>query len=228
MKIVIAEKASAAAINLFREEKAWQVVTAEQINSNLPEHVRDADALLVRSAVDVNADLLSHAQKLRVIGRAGVGVDNIDLDAATKRGIAVMNTPGGNAVAVAEHTLGLMLTMARFLSRADQTTRAGKWEKKSLQGTELRGKTLGIVGLGRVGLEVARRAKAFGMKVMAYDPFVSQQLARDLEIELTELDALYAAADYISLHVCLTPQTQGMINAAALAKAKTGVRLVNC
>ena len=152
MKIVIAEKTSPAAIALFREEPSWTVITADDIKSNLPEHVRDADALVVRSAVQVDPALLSHAQKLRVIGRAGVGVDNIDLDAATKRGIAVMNTPGGNAVAVAEHTLGLMLTMARFLSRADHTTRAGKWEKKSLQGTELRGKTLGIVGLGRVGL----------------------------------------------------------------------------
>jgi D-3-phosphoglycerate dehydrogenase len=151
MKIVIAEKTSPAAIALFREEPSWTVITADDIKSNLPEHVRDADALVVRSAVQVDPVLLSHAQKLRVIGRAGVGVDNIDLDAATKRGIAVMNTPGGNAVAVAEHTLGLMLAMARFLSRADQTTRAGKWEKKSLQGTELRGKALGIVGLDGLG-----------------------------------------------------------------------------
>ena len=190
--------------------------------------VRDADALVVRSATDVNAKLIDAAQKLRVIGRAGVGVDNVDTDAATRKGIVVMNTPGANAIAVAEHTLGLMLSLARFIPRADQTTRAGKWEKKSLQGTELRSKTLGIVGLGRVGVEVAHRAKAFGMKVLAYDPFVSQQLARDLEIELSELDALYASSDYISLHVGLTPQTQGMINPAALAKMKKGVRLVNC
>jgi D-3-phosphoglycerate dehydrogenase / 2-oxoglutarate reductase len=139
-----------------------------------------------------------------------------------------MNTPGANAIAVAEHTLGLMLSLARFIPKADQTTRAGKWEKKSLQGTELRGKTLGIVGLGRVGVEVARRAKAFGMKVLAYDPFVSQQLARDLDIELVALDSLYAASDYLSLHVGLTPQTNGMINAASIAKMKKGVRLVNC
>jgi len=186
MKIVIAEKTSPAAIALFREEPGWDVLTADDIKGNLPEHVRDADALVVRSAVQVDAALLAHAQKLRVIGRAGVGVDNIDLDTATKRGIAVMNTPGGNAVAVAEHTLGLMLTMARFLSRADQTTRAGKWEKKSLQGTELRGKTLGIVGLGRVGLEVARRAKAFEMELIAHDPFVSTSVARDLGIAVRD------------------------------------------
>ena len=228
MKIVIAEKASLAAINLFREEQEWQVVTAEQINSNLAEQVRDADALLVRSAVDVNADLLSHATKLRVIGRAGVGVDNIDLEAATRRGIAVMNTPGANAVAVAEHTFALMLALARHLSRADATTRAGKWEKKSLQGSELRGKTLGIVGLGRVGLEVAKRARAFGMEVVAHDPFVAATVAREVAIKLVALEELYPAADYLTLHVGLTPQTAGMINVDSLRNMKRGSRLVNC
>lgn len=227
MKILIAEKVSPAALKVFRDEPDFEIVTNEQMGDVITA-VRDADALVVRSATDVNAKLIDAAQKLRVIGRAGVGVDNVDTDAATRKGIVVMNTPGANAIAVAEHTLGLMLSLARFIPRADQTTRAGKWEKKSLQGTELRGKTLGIVGLGRVGVEVARRAKAFGMKVIAYDPFVSQQLARDLEIELSNLDALYAASDYISLHVGLTPQTQGMINAAAVAKMKKGVRLVNC
>ena len=227
MKILIAEKVSPAALKVFRDEPDFEIVTSEQMG-DVTTAVRDADALVVRSATDVNAKLIDAAQKLRVIGRAGVGVDNVDTDAATRKGIVVMNTPGANAIAVAEHTLGLMLSLARFIPRADQTTRAGKWEKKSLQGTELRGKTLGIVGLGRVGVEVARRAKAFGMKVIAYDPFVSQQLARDLEIELSGLDPLYAASDYISLHVGLTPQTQGMINAAALTKMKKGIRLVNC
>ena len=227
MKILIAEKVSPAALKVFRDEPDFEIVTSDQMG-DVTTAVRDADALVVRSATDVNAKLIDAAQKLRVIGRAGVGVDNVDADAATRKGIVVMNTPGANAIAVAEHTLGLMLSLARFIPRADQTTRAGKWEKKSLQGTELRGKTLGIVGLGRVGVEVARRAKAFGMKVIAYDPFVSQQLARDLEIELSGLDPLYAASDYISLHVGLTPQTQGMIKAAALAKMKKGVRLVNC
>lgn len=227
MKILIAEKVSSAALKVFRDEPDFEIVTNEQMGDVMTA-VRDADALVVRSATDVNSKLIDAAQKLRVIGRAGVGVDNVDTDAATRKGIVVMNTPGANAIAVAEHTLGLMLSLARFIPRADQTTRAGKWEKKSLQGTELRGKTLGIVGLGRVGVEVARRAKAFGMKVIAYDPFVSQQLARDLEIELSALDPVYAASDYISLHVGLTPQTQGMINASALAKMKKGVRLVNC
>ncbi|HVH87659.1 MAG TPA: phosphoglycerate dehydrogenase [Terriglobales bacterium] len=227
MKILIAEKVSPAALKVFRDEPDFEVVTHEQMG-DIATAVRDADALVVRSATDVNAKLIDATQKLRVIGRAGVGVDNVDADAATRKGIVVMNTPGANAIAVAEHTIGLMISLARFIPKADQTTRAGKWEKKSLQGTELKGKTLGIIGLGRVGVEVARRAKAFGMKVLAYDPFVSQQLARDLEIELTGLDPLYATSDYISLHVGLTPQTAGMINAASIAKMKKGVQLVNC
>src|SRR5438045_6731701 len=192
MKIIVAEKVAANAIQLLREEPGWAVVTHEQLNGDLAGALSEADALIVRSAVDVNADLLRHAGKLRVIGRAGVGVDNIDLEAATKAGIAVMNTPGANAVAVAEHTLALMLALARHICRADSTTRAGKWEKKSLQGTELRGKTLGIVGLGRVGLEVAKRARAFGMRIVAHDPSVAAAMAREHEIELAELDEVYA------------------------------------
>src|SRR5256885_3286988 len=184
MKIVVAEKISSKALELLKQEKEWQVMTAEQVQGNLLSHVADADALIVRSAVDVNASVIDAAKKLRVVGRAGVGVDNIDSEAATRRGIVVMNTPGANAVAVAEHTLGLMLGLARFIPRADQTTRSGKWEKKSLQGRELRGKTLGIIGLGRIGIEVARRAKAFAMETIAYDPFVSANVGKDLGITL--------------------------------------------
>ncbi len=228
MKVVIAEKISPAAVDVFREEPRWTLVTPEQINSDLPVHLENAEALIVRSALMVDAKMLDHARKLRVIGRAGVGVDNIDLDAATKKGIAVMNTPGANAVAVAEHTLGLMLALARHLPRANELTRAGKWEKKSLQGTELRCKALGIVGLGRVGMEVARRAKSFGMDLLAHDPFISASVAADLGVRLATLDQVYAAADYLSLHVGLTPQTEGMINADALAKLKRGVRIINC
>jgi D-3-phosphoglycerate dehydrogenase len=228
MKIVIAEKVAANAVQVLKDEPGWTVITHEQLNGDLPGALADADALIVRSAVDVNAQMLRAGKKLRVIGRAGVGVDNIDLDAATKAGIAVMNTPGANAVAVAEHTLALMLGLARHISRADATTRAGKWEKKSLQGTELRGKTLGIIGLGRVGMEVARRAKAFDMKIVAHDPFVGAGVAREHGIELAELEDVYAAADYLSLHVGLTPQTTGMINEKSLARMKNGVRIVNC
>jgi len=227
MKIVVAEKISGSAVDLLREPN-WVVVTADQLDGNLPAHLETADALIVRSAVQVNAELLAKAPKLRVIGRAGVGVDNIELEPATRQGIAVMNTPGANAVAVAEHTLAMMLAMARHLCRADALTHAGKWEKKSLQGTELRGKTLGIVGLGRIGMEVARRARAFAMAVIAHDPFVSTAVAKEQGIKMATLEEVYAAADYLTLHVGLTPQTTGMINAASLKKMKGGIRVVNC
>jgi D-3-phosphoglycerate dehydrogenase len=227
LKIVIAEKISAAAAEELKEP-GWTVLTADQLDGKLSEHLESADALIVRSAVHADAALLSHAKKLRVVGRAGVGVDNIDLDAATRQGIAVMNTPGANAVAVAEQTLGMMLAMARHLCRADALMHAGRWEKKSLQGTELRGKTLGIAGLGRIGMEVARRARAFGMEIVGHDPFVAVSVAKEQAIRLVSLDELYAAADYITLHVGLTPQTAGMINEASLKKMKKGVRLVNC
>lgn len=227
MKIIVAEKISSSAIAQL-EEPGWTVLTADQLDGKLTEQLASADALIVRSAVQADAKLLEHADKLRVIGRAGVGVDNIDLEAATHKGIAVMNTPGANAVAVAEQTIGMMLAMARHLCRADRLMHAGKWEKKSLQGTELRGKTLGIIGLGRVGMEVARRAKAFGMDLWGHDPFVSLAVAKEQGIRLASRDEVFAAADYITLHVGLTPQTAGMINQGSLAKMKKGVRLVNC
>jgi D-3-phosphoglycerate dehydrogenase len=226
MKIVVAEKIAPAALDLLRAESGWTVATPEK--DALAIALADADALLVRSAVFVDGAMMDKAPNLRVIGRAGVGVDNIDLDAATKRGIAVMNTPGGNAIAVAEHTLALMLALARHLTRADSTTHAGKWEKKSLQGTELRAKTLGIVGLGRVGMEVAKRAAAFGMKVIAHDPYVAAGLAQPLQITLASLDDVFQQADYLTLHVGLTPQTQGMVNAQRMATMKKGARLINC
>ena len=227
MKIIVAEIISASAVAQL-QEPGWTVITADQLDGKLAEHLESADALIVRSAVQVDVRLLQHANKLRVIGRAGVGVDNIDLEEATHKGIAVMNTPGANAVAVAEQTLGMMLAMARHLCRADALMHAGKWDKKSLQGTELRGKTLGVIGLGRVGMEVARRARAFGMELVAHDPFVSVAVAKEQGIRLAGLEDLYGAADYITLHVGLTPQTTGMINEASIAKMKKGVRLVNC
>jgi D-3-phosphoglycerate dehydrogenase len=227
VKIIVAEKISASAVAQL-QEPGWTVLTADQLDGKLAEHLDSADALIVRSAVQADSKLLAHANRLRVIGRAGVGVDNIDLEAATHKGIAVMNTPGANAVAVAEQTLGMMLAMARHLCRADALMHARKWEKKSLQGTELRGKTLGIVGLGRIGMEVARRARAFGMELVGHDPFVSVAVAKEQGIRLAALDEVYASADYITLHVGLTPQTVGMINGDSLSKMKKGVRLVNC
>jgi len=228
MKIVLAEKVSPATLAVFQQEPGWQIVTHDQIKNGLAAELADADALVVRSAVQVDAKLLESAPRLRVIGRAGVGVDNIDIPAATHSGIVVMNTPGANAVAVAELTLGLMVSMARFVPRANATMHAGKWEKKSLQGSELRGKTLGIVGLGRVGLEVARRAAGFGMDILGYDPFVAPVIARENNVTLVPIDQIFKESDYLTLHVGLTSQTEGLINATSLKIMKKGIRIVNC
>ena len=229
MKIVIAEKVSPATLAILQGEPGWNVVTADAIPAGgLPDALADADALIVRSAVQADPALLAHAPKLRLIGRAGVGVDNIDTAEATRRGIVVMNTPGANAVAVAELTLGLMISMARSIPRANSGMHEGRWDKKTLQGTELRGKTLGIVGLGRIGLEVARRARAFGMTLIGYDPFVAPVIARENDVTLVGIDDLFEDSDYLSLHVGLTPQTEGLINKTSLAIMKPGVRIVNC
>src|ERR1700692_436843 len=216
MKIVLAEKVSPATLAVFAAESGWEVLTHDQLPDGLPAALADADALVVRSAVQVDDALMEHAPKLRVIGRAGVGVDNIDAEAATRRGVVVMNTPGANAVALADLTIGLMLALARKLPTANNTMHAGKWEKKSLQGAELRGKTLGILGLGRIGLEVARRARGFGLEIIGSDPFVSAAVARENGIRLVSLDEVIAGSDYITLHVGLTPQTTGVINARSL------------
>jgi D-3-phosphoglycerate dehydrogenase / 2-oxoglutarate reductase len=228
MKVVLAEKVSPATLAVFAAEPEWEVVTHDKLAGGLAGALADADALVVRSAVQVDDALLEHAPRLRVIGRAGVGVDNIDAEAATRRGIVVMNTPGANAVAVAELTLGLMIALARKLSSATNGMHAGKWDKKNLQGSELRGKTLGILGLGRVGLEVARRARGFGLEIVGADPFVTAAVARENGIALVSLDELFAKADYLTLHVGLTPQTAGIVNARTLAAMKPGVRIINC
>ncbi len=228
MKIVLAEKVSPATLAVFQQEPGWKIVTPDQIKDGLAAELADADALVVRSAVQADAKLLESAPKLRVIGRAGVGVDNIDTDASTRKGIVVMNTPGANAIAVAELTIGLMVALARSIPRATSTMHAGKWEKKTLQGQELRGKTLGIVGLGRIGLEVARRARSFGMDLIGYDPFIAPVIARENGVTLVPIDEIFRRSDYLTLHVGLTPQTEGLINATSLAVMKKGVRIINC
>jgi D-3-phosphoglycerate dehydrogenase len=228
MKIVLAEKVSPATLAVFAAEPGWDVKTHDQLPEGLAAALADTDALVVRSAVQVDDALMEKAPKLRVIGRAGVGVDNIDAEAATRRGIVVMNTPGANAVAVAELTIGLMLALARKLPAANASMHAGKWDKKNLQGAELRGKTLGILGLGRIGMEVAKRAKGFGLEILGSDPFVPAAVAREAGIKLVTLDELIAGSDYLTLHVGLTPQTTGVINAKTLAKMKKGVRIINC
>jgi len=226
MKVLVAEPVSPAALEVLHAQKGWNIVVSDP--KGYAEHLADCDALLVRSAVKVNRSVLDKAPKLRVIGRAGVGVDNVDLPAATSAGVLVMNTPGGNAVSVAEHTLALMLSLARMIPQATASTTGGKWEKKKFLGTELRGKTLGVLGMGSIGREVVLRAKAFAMRVIAHDPYVNPQAAGDLGTELVSIDQLYAESDYISLHTALTSDTEKMINAAAIAKMKPGVRIVNC
>jgi len=226
MNILIAEPLSPAGIELLQSQKGWNTIVSNP--KEYARHLADADALVVRSAVQVTADVLAKAPKLRVIGRAGVGIDNVDLNAATAAGVLVMNTPGGNAASVAEHALALMLAMARHIPQANASTRAGKWEKKKFLGSELRGKTLGIVGLGSIGREVVKRARAFEMRILARDPYVTSQIAQDLGVELVSLDELYAGSDYITLHVSLTPETDRMLSREAFAKMKSGVRIVNC
>ena len=226
MNILIADHMSPAGIELLKAQGDWNTIVSNP--KEFQRHLGEADALLVRSGVKVTREVLAQAPRLRVIGRAGVGVDNVDLVAATEAGILVMNTPGGNAVSVAEHTMALMLAMARSIPQANASTRAGRWEKKSLVGNELRGKTLGVIGLGSIGGEVVKRARAFEMRIIACDPYVTPETAAGLNVDLVDLPALYAQSDYISLHVALTPETAGMLSREAFERMKHGVRIVNC
>jgi D-3-phosphoglycerate dehydrogenase len=224
MKVIVADKISDRGIQLLKDQPNWQIVltTKDTLLAELP----NADALIVRSATKVTADLLDKAPHLRAVGRAGVGVDNIDLEAATKRGVLVMSTPGGSSVSVAEHTFALLLALVRQLPKFDASMREGRWEKSS-SGAEVRGKTLGLIGLGRIGSEVALRAEAFDMRVLAFDPFISEAAARELSVDLVSLEQLLAESDFISLHTAVVPQTQNMINAQSIAKMKKGVRIIN-
>ena len=194
----------------------------------LAQALRDYDGLIVRSETKVTSDLLDAAKNLRVIGRAGVGVDNIDVTAATARGIVVMNAPDGNTITTAEHTIALLVALARRVPQANISLKSGKWERKNFIGTELQGKTLGVIGFGRIGRVVAKRANALGMKVVAFDPFVVADSARDAEIELQPIDDVLARADFLTVHTPLTAETRGIIGADAFAKMKNGVRIINC
>jgi len=196
----------------------------EELREVLPEY----DALIVRSSVRVDADLLATTTRLKVVGRAGAGLDNVDIDAASLRGVIVMNTPGANTIATAEHTMALLLALCRQVPQADASLRAGQWTRSKFIGVQLYRKTLGIVGLGRVGAQVARQAQAFGMTVVAFDPYISDDVARELKVTLVELEELLANSDFIALHSALTPETRSMIDAAAIARMKPGARLVNC
>ncbi|HUJ72288.1 MAG TPA: phosphoglycerate dehydrogenase [Verrucomicrobiae bacterium] len=229
MKILIADPISERGVEKLRRNPSFQV----DVNTGLKEDqlcqiIGEYDALIVRSQTKVTKRVLEAARKLRVVGRAGVGVDNVDVDAATRRGVIVMNTPGGNTISTAEHTFSMMMALARNIPQAHASMKAGKWDRKSFEGVELYNKTLGIIGLGRIGTEVARRAIAFGMRVLAHDPFLTLSRAKSLQVEVVELDEIYARSDFITVHVPMTEQTRGMITKETIAKMRDGVRLINC
>ncbi len=227
-KILVADEVSDTGLQPLRDA-GFVVEKRTGLNpAELREALADCAALVVRSETKVTADLMDSAIALRVVGRAGVGVDNIDVPAATERGIVVMNAPDGNTITTAEHTIALLIALARRIPQANSSLKSGRWERKTFIGVELQGKTLGVVGLGRIGRTVAARARAFGMKIVAFDPFIAPEQARDAEIELAPLDELFATADFITVHTPLTPETRGVIGHDAFAKMKKGVRIINC
>jgi D-3-phosphoglycerate dehydrogenase len=228
--VFAAEKISKVGLDLLRDTGKVELVTAEDERAKNPDALLPRiDALIVRSATKVNADYLRKCERLKVVGRAGVGVDNIDVEAATSRGILVMNTPGGNTISTAEQTLALMFAISRKTAHAHASVAAGKWDRKSFEGVELYGKKLSIIGMGRIGSEVARRAIALGMRVTAYDPYMPMSRARALQVELAQtVEELLPEADYITLHTPLTESTRNILNAKTLALCKKGVRIVNC
>jgi D-3-phosphoglycerate dehydrogenase len=228
LKIVVADDLPASALELLKAEAGWQIDARLRRDPNdLAADLSDADALLVRSATKVTDALLRAAPRLRIVARAGTGVDNVDVDAASARGVLVVNAPGANSISVAEHACALMLALARSVPAADRAMKESRWEKKRFLGTELRGKTLGVAGLGRIGQEVAQRARAFGMRVVAHDPYIAKDMAASLGVELMSLDDLCQAADYLTLHLPSTPETRHLFNDARFARCKPGIRLIN-
>lgn len=209
-------------------EKKFEVTDQEPSPEELLEMIPHFDALIVRSRTKVTRDVMERGKNLKVIGRAGVGVDNIDLEAASERGIKVVNAPTGSTISVAELALAHMLCLSRHLSKADSTMKDGKWEKKSLKGVELYGKTLGLVGSGRIGGEVVKRARAFGMRCISYDPYLPKNVAEEIGLELVELDTVLTESDYISIHAALTDETRHILGKDALSKMKPTAYLINC
>ena len=229
MKVLVADKISAKGVAWLRQQPGLEVIEAYGSSpAKLLELVKDVHAIAVRSETKITAEFLAAAHQLKVVGRAGVGVDNVDVEAATERGVIVMNTPSGNTVATAELTFTHILCGARPVPQAAASMRAGQWDRKSFSGLELFRKTLGIIGLGRIGSEVAKRAQAFGMRVLAYDPYLAPSRAKAMQVEGATLDEVLAQADYITVHMPLTDDTRYMVNAAAFAKTKKGVRIFNC
>ena len=231
MNVLVCDPISPKGIAVLQQCKEFNVTVLKQklSEAELLPLVKEAHALVVRSETKVNKNVIAAAPKLMVVGRAGVGVDNVDVDAATARGIVVMNTPGGNTISTAELTFSMLMALARKIPQAHASMKEGKWSRKEFQGTELYNKTLGILGMGRIGTEVAKRAKAFGMKVVAYDPYLSLARAKALQVDLKEdVDDVYRESAFITVHMPMTDETRGMVNAAAFAKMPKGVRVLNC
>ena len=227
-RVLIADKLSPAAIDIFKQRGVDADVKTGLSKEELLKIINDYDGLAVRSATKADKDVIAAATNLKVIGRAGIGVDNVDIPAATSKGIVVMNTPFGNSITTAEHAIAMMFALARQLPAADQSTQAGKWEKNRFMGVELYAKTLGLIGAGNIGGIVADRANGLKMKVVAYDPFLSAERAVEIGVEKVELEDLLARADVITLHTPLTDKTRNILSAENLAKTKKGVLIVNC
>ncbi len=228
IRVLISDNLSPEGVKILQDAGFDVVVKTGLKPEELMEEIKNYDGIVVRSATKLKADIINAGKNLKVIGRAGVGLDNVDLDAATKKGIIVMNTPLGNTVSTAEHTMALMLSLARNLAQADISMRENKWERKKFMGVEVYGKVLGIVGLGRIGREVARRALGFGMKVIAYDPYVSEDLAKKIGIELMEYEFLLKNSDYITFHIPMTDTTYHLLGEKELKIVKNSVRIINC
>jgi D-3-phosphoglycerate dehydrogenase len=229
IKILVSDQLSEEGLKILKDTKELQVdVKTELKPEELREIIKEYDALIVRSATKVTKDVIAAANKLKVIGRAGVGLDNVDLEAATQKGIIVMNTPAGNTISTAEHTFSMILALSRNIPQANASTKKGEWKRSKFMGVELFEKTLGIVGFGRIGSEVAKRALSFGMKVLAFDPFLSKKIAESIGVEVVELKDLLTRAEYITVHTPLTEETKHMISTKEFAIMRDGVRVINC
>jgi D-3-phosphoglycerate dehydrogenase len=228
-KILVSDPLSDEGLEILKEVKEFQVEVKTDLKPDeLKAAIKDCHALIVRSATKVTAEVIAAAAQLKVIGRAGVGLDNVDLPAATQKGVIVMNTPGGNTISTAEHTLSMIMALARNIPQANASTKKGEWRRSKFMGVELYGKALGIVGLGRIGREVAKRALSFGMRILACDPFLTKEVAEGLGIEAMELDELFRQADFITVHTPLTDDTKHIISGRQIALMKKGVRIINC
>jgi len=229
-KILIADPISDSGLQVFQNQNGhFKIETKPKLSEeDLKKAVADVDAVIVRSETQISAEVLAAGKKIKIVGRAGVGVDNIDVLAASRQGVVVVNVPGGNTISAAEHTMTLLLALSRNVPQASASVKAGEWKRAQFTGTEVLGKTLGLIGMGRIGREVAKRCQAFGMRVIGYDPYASEEYAKTFNITPATLDDIYAQADYITVHVPLNESTKHLLNAKTLAQCKAGVRIINC